>query len=412
MKAKTTGRLVASIIAIVMCFAMLLGTTFAWFTDSVNSSNNKIQSGDLKVDLELLDKDTGLWNSIKEDKTALFNYNNWEPGYTEVKVLKVENEGSLALKWKAKFVSDEQLSILADVIDVYVKPSETEIGYPADRSLAGYKKVGTVAEFVNTIEETTYGELAREEVAYLGLALKMQESAGNEYQSKTIGAFDIQIVATQFTVENDTFGSDYDKNLEMMNSGISTALDDGSTVFYYNKESGFEGRVRLTALPENVGSEYVVPAEVNDLGGVLTGVTLDKLTINSDIEYAFKSIEGAHIGEVVIEDGAKTIPNRMFYKTYVDSVVIPDSVTYLEESAFQQAYIDELVIPASVETFGVHAFAGATFKKITFEEPTGWKFKSMYFLNDKEIDFSDSERNAKMLGNIDFDDGVKEFYKK
>ena len=225
MKAKATGRLVASIIAIVICFAMLLGTTFAWFTDSVNSSNNKIQSGDLKIDLELLDKDTGLWNSIKEDKTALFNYDNWEPGYTEVKVLKVENEGSLALKWKAKFVSNEQLSILADIIDVYVKPSETEIGYPADRSLAGYKKVGTVAEFVNTIEETTNGELAREEVAYLGIALKMQESAGNEYQLKTIGAFDIQIIATQFTVEKDTFGSDYDKDAPLDYAPVSTASE-------------------------------------------------------------------------------------------------------------------------------------------------------------------------------------------
>lgn len=189
---------------------MLLGTTFAWFTDSVNSSNNKIQSGDLKVDLELLDKDTGLWNSIKEDKTALFNYDNWEPGYTEVKVLKVENEGSLALQWKAKFISDSELSELANVIDVYVLPSATELTYPTSRDLENYVWVGSVADFVNTLSETTNGILLANDYSYLGIALKMQ-NVGNEYQGLSIGGtFDIQILATQVSNESDAFGNDYD----------------------------------------------------------------------------------------------------------------------------------------------------------------------------------------------------------
>ena len=94
----------------------------------------------------------------------------WEPGYTDVKILKIENEGSLALKWMAKFVSDSEISKLAEVIDVYVCPSATELAYPAGRELDGYTKVGTVEDFVNTIEETTKGNLAAEEVAYLGIA--------------------------------------------------------------------------------------------------------------------------------------------------------------------------------------------------------------------------------------------------
>lgn len=134
---------------------MLIGSTFAWFTDSVTSAGNKIQAGTLKLDLELLDKETKVWNSIKESKAPIFSYDKWEPGYTDVKILKVENEGNLALKWVAKFVSSEELSILANVIDVYVKPSAAELAYPADRDLTGYTKVGTVAEFVDTIEETT-----------------------------------------------------------------------------------------------------------------------------------------------------------------------------------------------------------------------------------------------------------------
>lgn len=208
-------RLISSLLILAMLVSSLIGTTFAWFTDSVSSSNNKIISGSLSVDLELLDKKTGEWSSIKESHTPIFNYDNWEPGYVDAKIMRVENEGSLALKWKAMFVSEKALSELADVIDVYVRaygvlPDATGVAYPADRSLDGYEKVGTVAQFVNTIEQTTYGNLEAGQSAYLGIALKMQETAGNEYQKKEIGAFDIQIVATQLASEEDSFGKDYD----------------------------------------------------------------------------------------------------------------------------------------------------------------------------------------------------------
>lgn len=223
-KAKSTKRaLLLSALSLLMCVSMLIGSTFAWFTDSVTSAGNKIQSGTLKLDLELLDKN-GNWESIKEDKTALFDYDKWEPGYTEFKVLKIENEGSLALKWLAKFVSANDLSILADVIDVYVYPSATELQYPADRNLDDYTKVGTVAQFVNSIKDTTKGELKAGEAAYLGIALKMREEAGNEYQGLDLGgAFDIQIIATQLTYESDSFDNQYDADANLDWAPVSNA---------------------------------------------------------------------------------------------------------------------------------------------------------------------------------------------
>ena len=208
----TKKALLMSALSLLMCVSMLIGSTFAWFTDSVTSSGNKIQAGTLKLDLELLEKD-GSWTSIKDSSKAIFDYDKWEPGYTEVKVLKVENEGNLALKWMAKFVSVNGLSDLANVIDVYVCPSETELAYPTGRGLEGYVYAGTVAEFVNTIETTTTGNLEAGEVAYLGIALKMQEEAGNEYQGMDLGgAFDIMIMATQLTAEEDSFDDQYDKD--------------------------------------------------------------------------------------------------------------------------------------------------------------------------------------------------------
>ena len=232
---KTKHALLMSGLALLLCVSMLVGSTYAWFTDSVTSTGNKIMSGTLKVDLSVLDKVDG-WVSIKEDKTALFDYEKWEPGYTEVKVLKIENEGSLALKWLAKFVSSETvLSPLADVIDVYVLPSATELAYPADRDLTGYTKVGTVASFVNSIKETTKGTLTEREEAYLGIALKMKESAGNEYQNLTLGEFDIQIIATQLNYESDSFDENYDTEAPIDFAPVSnaveleTALDNGET---------------------------------------------------------------------------------------------------------------------------------------------------------------------------------------
>ena len=210
-KKKSTKRaLLLSALSLLMCISMLVGSTFAWFTDSVTSTGNKIQAGTLKIDLEMLDN--GVWTSIKDSEKALFNNTLWEPGYTEAKVLKIENEGTLALKWVAKFVSQKELSKLAEVIDVYVCPSATELSMPG-RDLTGYEKVGTLDKFINTIDQTTFGTLEAEAEAYLGIALKMQETAGNEYQGLDLGGeFDITIYATQYTYESDSFGVDYDAN--------------------------------------------------------------------------------------------------------------------------------------------------------------------------------------------------------
>ena len=134
--------------------------------------------------------------------------------FFSIAYLTLENEGSLALKWKAKFVSNSQLSELANVIDVYVLSSEdTPLAYPTDRNLTGYTLVGTLAEFVNTIETTTFGTLIAGDETYLSVALKMKDDIGNEYQGVDLGgAFDIQIVATQLSSESDSFGDDYDVN--------------------------------------------------------------------------------------------------------------------------------------------------------------------------------------------------------
>lgn len=224
-KRTTKHALLLSVLSLIVCASMLIGSTFAWFTDSVTSSNNKIQAGNLAIDLMLYDADTDTWNSIKGSSAPIFTHQNWEPGYIDAKLLRVENHGSLALKWVAQFASEHSLSILADVIDVYVLPGADTM---PTRDLTGYSKVGTLRDFVSTIGQTTYGTLlpndnavGGSDEAYLGIALKMREEAGNIYQELDLGGnFDIRIFATQLTYEKDSFGDDYDIDAEY--DGIGT----------------------------------------------------------------------------------------------------------------------------------------------------------------------------------------------
>ena len=53
MKSKKAVRsaLGMSVLSIALCAAMLIGTTFAWFTDTASTAVNKIQAGTLKVDI-------------------------------------------------------------------------------------------------------------------------------------------------------------------------------------------------------------------------------------------------------------------------------------------------------------------------------------------------------------------------
>ena len=315
MKAKKNIKLMSlmmSIVAIILTSIMLIGSTFAWFTDTAVSSGNKIQSGTLKVDLQVLEDDS--WTSLKNDTKAVYDDETlWEPGYTDVKVFKVVNEGSLALKWKAKFVAAEELSILANVIDVYVCPSADEIGYPTDRNLEGYTLVGTLAEFVNTIESTTVGTLLAGEEAYLGLALVMREEAGNEYQDLTIGGtFDIQIVATQLSSESDGFGSDY---------------DNGALYYKYVSESasisaGSSEIVELTTMGSSSLS-FEIPNEVID--NLPQGV--------SSVRLAHNDPQIDNVNKSIVFDAVELVDQRGNVINLEDNIV-EMQITLAEQSVF------------------------------------------------------------------------------
>ena len=211
----TKKSLKASGLSLVLCIAMLIGTTFAWFTDSITNTGNKIESGDLKVTLQE-------WNGtsyVDASSTPIFNYDKWEPGYTDVAAIKIGNAGSLALKYKVDFVSkdkSQEANKLAKAIDVYylkdgVAPEKMPTNF-ADLQKKGFVKLGTLPEFLNREDGAATGKIEAQGADFAMIALHMQESAGSEYQNLSVGnGFDIIVNAIQLNKETDGFGNpDYD----------------------------------------------------------------------------------------------------------------------------------------------------------------------------------------------------------
>ena len=229
-KNKSSKRaLVMSVLSLVLCVSMFVGTTFAWFTDEVVSSNNIIKSGSLDVEMSWSNDKTS-WTDASTG--AIFDYKFWEPGYTEVKYIKIENVGDLAFKFQLNIIPTVKPAAgdanLADVIDVYMFDANTTVDRAAIDTAT---PVGTLSSLMADADGAAYGYLLPEagkgsadyntmvdaprgELTYC-IALKMKEEAGNEYQNLTVGdGFKVQLLATQYTWEKDTFGDDYDEDAE------------------------------------------------------------------------------------------------------------------------------------------------------------------------------------------------------
>ena len=222
----TKKSLFSSILSLLLCFSMLLGTTFAWFTDSVTSEGNIIQAGNLEIGMFWSENNTS-WNNAEGDNAdPVFSYEKWEPGYTEVRYIKVVNRGTLAFAYQMLLSPNGEVGKLAEVIDVsfdIVTGNPNFVAPTADNKAGSLTKIGVLSEIISSNNPVTNGVLLPNGLVsdehltgeiVVCVSLHMQESAGNEYQNTSVGTtFDIKLIATQFGYENDSFGNDYDADL-------------------------------------------------------------------------------------------------------------------------------------------------------------------------------------------------------
>ena len=176
------SKLLALALVLLISVGTLAGSTIAWFTDSVTSGSNIIKSGTLEVEMDWADgtkavpaADSTDWKDASEG--AIFNYDLWEPGYTEVRHISIANTGTLALKYQLSIVPNGEVSELADVIDVYYMDPAAQVTSRTDLSTSD--RLGTLTQAIAGMDQTASGNLPAGEAHTITLALKMQESAGN-----------------------------------------------------------------------------------------------------------------------------------------------------------------------------------------------------------------------------------------
>ena len=291
---KTTKALRGSLFALFLCIVLLIGTTFAWFTDTASTGVNKIQSGKLKVGLQYKDTD-GKWQDATKTtldfvkaKDAKDEAILWEPGCTyELPQIKVVNEGNLALKYVIKVTGIQGDAKLNEVIDWTVDGNALD----TDQKL-----------------------LANKESDPMTIKGHMQESAGNEYQDLSIDGITITVYATQDTVENDSFDNQYDKDAQYaetiaegktFTSGTHT-INTGVTATKANaiavKATGSSTNVTITGGTFNGGS-----GGNNQCIHVANGATVTikdgTFTVGGDAKGEGNSVIESNGGNIIIEGG-------------------------------------------------------------------------------------------------------------
>lgn len=335
----TKSALISSVIALLLCFAMLVGSTFAWFTDSVTSSGNIIQSGTLDVTMEWKDATaTGAQPTYKDaSEGAIFNYDKWEPGYVEAKNIKISNIGTLALQYNLHIAANGEVSKLSDVIDVYYAEGEYTL---TDRDMTELTWIGTLTDVLADMLNNMTGDLEANTSDIVTIALKMKEDAGNDYQGLSIGTnFSVVLMATQDNVEKDAFDENYD-DIEIPDKDIQVI--DGNTYYYT-----VDGNVVLASVPYgNVGASFIVPDGVTIVGqGDAYADGVPVFSKSSPIE------------SITLPEGLKEIKSRAItgVKT-LTSINFPSTLTAIREQALRQTGMTELTVPANVEEIGDGAF--------------------------------------------------------
>jgi predicted ribosomally synthesized peptide with SipW-like signal peptide len=371
-KKATKRALLTSVMALVMCVVMLVGTTFAWFTDTASTAVNKIQAGNLDVELlmykKITDESYDYVNISKErepifdsDTSTVAQNNNldtlWEPGKTQVAYLAIKNEGNLALKYKVAL----NVTNPVDGKDLY-KVMQYAIVPNAQPSSA--PTAWTTGSNVTVGQQPVSGEvsLAVGATHYFALLVHMDEMAGNEYKNGKV-EFDLTVYATQDTVESDSFDNTYDENATYDAGAYGT----GATII------GLDGTYdSLTAAAKAWRESKGVVTSGNTFGMNSLGGTVDSIAWVISGEVATGDGEGVignnGAGQSILGGGYFTpdvTVNNITIKGVNDAKIAKTGDSYLVSAAGKNVVYENITF---VDTVRIDSNpANLTFKNCKFE---------------------------------------------
>ena len=315
---KSTKRaLISSALAILMCVAMLIGTTFAWFTDTASTGVNKIQAGNLDVKL-MYSTDMQTWKEAT-DQTKLFDdHALWEPGYTQVVYLKIVNAGNLALKYEAGFsknyTSNRGKNVNGDWyrVDNYLKIGTAETATKFANREDVWSAIAATEKTLAKDVMLTDGWItlkAGESSKPFAVAIYMPTSVGNEANASrnrpsSVSGLGIEVRATQATVESDSFGTDYDANTATVLKRVEYTEGE-HTVTGNIQANGTSGAIHGTGTAKiTVDATTVYGTYVSDYAMAVYASGRSEITIKGG-EFANQAPAGSNPSLIYADSSAK-----------------------------------------------------------------------------------------------------------
>ena len=373
----TKRALLTSVLALVLSLAMLAGTTFAWFTDTASTGINRIVSGNLDVGLEYWGGAESGWLTA-ENSEDLFDKNAlWEPGYTQIVYLKVENNGNLALTYAMQITPvHETVGVNVDgeefKLSDYIKFGWTtftadENGAPValDRE-AAQTGVGEGAQLGTTLHRQAAEPMEAGAEELVALVAWMPENVGNEANYSTVQPtieLSLKVLATQAAVESDSFDNSYDEDA-VDDEGL-----DNKPEYNYKSLYDYDN-------PKGYGVELVRNAEGKVVKAIVSGVNgkvpdgffanLKGSVDENGKPIAVPAERWADLTEVVIEDGVTEIGKDVFQGCVgLTKVTIPDSVKKIGTWSFYMCKgLKNVDIPANME-IGDSSFRQSGLEQVT-----------------------------------------------
>ena len=353
---------------------MLAGSTFAWFTDTASTGVNRIVSGNLDVGLQYwgVGEDGKKTWLTAENSEELFDKNAlWEPGYTQIVYLKVENNGNLALTYAMQITPvHETVGVNVDgeefKLSDYIKFGWTtftadENGAPValDRE-AAQTGVGDGTQLGKTLHRQAELPLKAGAEELVALVAWMPENVGNKANYSTVQPtieLSLKVLATQAAVESDSFNSTYDGD-----AATDESLDSKPEYNYsYTEEEG------VTLITDENGK--VVKAVVSGVNGKVPDGLFANLKQSVDENgkpIAVPAERWADLTEVVIKDGVTEIGKDVFQGCVgLTKVTIPDSVKKIGTWSFYMCKgLKNVDIPANME-IGDSSFRQSGLEQVT-----------------------------------------------
>ncbi len=333
-RSKMTKRaLTLSIISIFVCILMLVGSTFAWFTDTVDAGKNKIQAGNLDVTLKHTKSDNT--KELVTADTELFKIDIWEPGAMAYEKFEVSNEGNLALKYKLAMnigafnTVKETGKSLKDVLKVAVVEGDWTGTREDAKKLTFDKTLESFAQ-ENILTQKNTSNSFTVFVYWLPSEEDNKYNLNGNYTSSDDSPLSIELginlAATQHAFESDTFGSDYDDTTTYKEATNATEF----TNLIKNAEKG-EG-VKLTSdieltstIPKSTSGSTVINLD----GHTLSSTTTFTTNVNNNEELIIKNgnlslqSSGASVATLGVQSGGSITLENVEYTVPAGAGIFP-----------------------------------------------------------------------------------------